>query len=82
MTLEGSGGKKDNGTYPFVDDGLFNIGGAGDRASGTSAHETALSMYRKGVDLTLGLGDYAYSTGSTAVRDWWDNQIAPVARAI
>ena len=78
LTLEGSGGKKDNGTYPFVDDGLFNIGAAGDWASGTIAHETALSMYRKGVDLTLGLGDYAYSTGSTAVHAWWDNQMAPV----
>ena len=35
-------------------------------------------MYQKGVDLTLGLGDYAYSTGSAAVHDWWDNQMAPV----
>ena len=73
-----SGGKKDNGTYPFIDDGVFNIGAAGDWASGSSAHETALSMYRKGVDLTLGLGDYAYSTGSSAVHAWWDNQMAPV----
>ena len=35
-------------------------------------------MHQKGVDLTLGLGDYAYSTGSAAVQDWWDNQMAPV----
>ena len=62
----------------LVDDGVFNIGAAGDWASGTNAHETALSMYRKGVDLTLGLGDYAYSTGSSAVHAWWDNQMAPV----
>ena len=76
--LERSGGRMDNGTYPFVDNGVFNIGAAGDWASGTNAHETALSMYRKGVDLTLGLGDYAYATGSTAVHAWWDNQMAPV----
>ena len=68
----------DNGTYPLVDNGVFDIGAAGDWASGTNAHETALSMYRKGVDLTLGLGDYAYSTGSSAVHAWWDNQMAPV----
>ena len=73
-----SGGSLDNGTYPLVDNGVFNIGAAGDWASGISAHETALSMYQKGVDLTLGLGDYAYSTGSSAVHAWWDNQMAPV----
>ena len=71
-------GTRDNGTYPFVDDGVFDIGAAGDWASGNSAHETALSMYQKGVDLTLGLGDYAYSSGSSAVHAWWDNQMAPV----
>ena len=71
-------GTPDNGTYPFVDDGVFDIGAAGDWASGNSAHETALSMYQKGVDLTLGLGDYAYSSGSSAVHAWWDNQMAPV----
>ena len=37
-----------------------------------------LSMHQKGVDLALGLGDYAYSTGSAAVREWWNNQMAPL----
>jgi hypothetical protein len=77
-TGTGSVGTRDNGTYPYIDDGVFDIGAAGDWASGNSAHETALSMYQKGVDLTLGLGDYAYSTGSSAVHAWWDNWMAPV----
>ena len=76
--IDSGGSGNGSGTYPLVDDGVFDIGAAGDWAAGSNARETALSMYQKGVDLTLGLGDYAYSTGSAAVHDWWDNQMAPV----
>ena len=67
-----------NNTYPLIDNGVFNIGAAGDWDSGSNARETALNMHEKGVDLALGLGDYAYSTGSDAVRSWWNNQMAPL----
>ncbi len=77
-STEGTGTGSGGGTYPLVDDGVFNIGAAGDWAAGNDARETALNMYQNGVDLTLGLGDYAYSTGSAAVHDWWDNQMAPL----
>lgn len=59
-------------------DGAFNIGAAGDWDSGTNARQTALNMDAKGVDLALGLGDYAYSTGSAGVCQWWNDQMAPL----
>jgi hypothetical protein len=35
-------------------------------------------MKSKGVEVALGLGDYAYLTGSTAVNNWWNNYMAPI----
>ena len=57
---------------------MFDIDAAGDWASGNSPYETVLNMYQKGVDLTLGLGDYAYSVAPLLCHAQWDNQMAPV----
>ncbi len=81
---DGSGTETRNGTttpvgsFPVLNDGVFNIGAAGDWGSGTGAGKTALNMHEKGVDLAIGLGDYAYETGSENVRKWWNTQMAPL----
>jgi Big-like domain-containing protein/K319-like protein/calcineurin-like phosphoesterase family protein len=82
---DGSGTGTGNGTvttpvgsFPVLNDGVFNIGAAGDWGSGTGAGKTALNMHEKGVDLAIGLGDYAYETGSENVRKWWNTQMAPL----
>ena len=80
----GSGTETGNGTvtpvgsFPVLNDGVFNIGAAGDWGSGTGAGKTALNMHEKGVDLAIGLGDYAYGTGSENVKKWWNTQMAPL----
>jgi hypothetical protein len=56
----------------------FNFGAAGDWGTNTNTKETANIMKSKGVELALGLGDYAYLTGSTAVKNWWDNYMTPL----
>jgi hypothetical protein len=35
-------------------------------------------MDNMGVDLALGLGDYAYLNGSDAVNNWWENYMTPL----
>ena len=36
----------DNGTYPLIDDGVFNIGAAGDWASGSNAAKQRLACIK------------------------------------
>lgn len=55
----------------------WNFGAAGDWAGGTNAKNTATNMNTRGVEVTIGLGDYAYSSGTSAVDSWW-NLISPV----
>jgi hypothetical protein len=35
-------------------------------------------MNNHNVELALGLGDYAYTTGTTAVNSWWNNLMTPL----
>ena len=56
----------------------FNFGAAGDWGTNTNTRATADNMKNKGVELGLGLGDYAYFTGSTAVQNWWNNYMGPL----
>lgn len=55
----------------------FNFGAAGDWGRGTNAQNTAKNMANHNVELAVGLGDYAYDTGSSAVNSWWNNDISP-----
>ncbi len=51
----------------------FNFGASGDWGLGSDAINTAKNMKNHGVELVLGLGDYAYNEGGTAVNTWWNN---------
>lgn len=72
-----SGGNSNAGGTK-TNDGEFNVGAAGDWSGSSIACKTALNMESKGVDLALGLGDYAYSSGSEGVTNWWENVMAPL----
>ena len=64
--------------YAFAALPDFNFGAAGDWGAGSDASNTAKNMANHQVEMGLGLGDYAYNTGSTAVNSWWNNQMAPL----
>src|SRR5438093_3257704 len=56
----------------------FNFGAAGDWSGNSNAVSTAKNMVNHQVELGVGLGDYAYNTGSSAVNSWWNNVMTPL----
>jgi len=56
----------------------FSFGTAGDWSSKTSALNTATNMKNHGVVKAIGIGDYAYLTGTSAVDSWWKKEMYPV----
>jgi hypothetical protein len=81
-TNDDSSGETDSGSpvvpTPVADDGVFDIGAAGDWGSESGAGKTALNMHQQGVDLAIGLGDYSYQEGAENVKKWWNSQMFPL----
>ena len=56
----------------------FNFGAAGDWGYNSNSKNTAKNMASHAVEQAIGLGDYAYSTGTSAVNSWWSAVMTPL----